>query len=67
MCCLWQGCGRDIKLEFFTCRFHWRKLPRYLKQELEALSAQRHSLEYIVLTQKIYAWIEEHKRTNDKI
>ena len=60
MNCHWQGCERTIRKDLFMCRTHWRKLPRYLKEEFEIIKwlPETHP-DYIIITQKIYAWIEE--------
>lgn len=62
--CHWPGCGKQVPPAAWGCRFHWFKIPMYLRRKLwDAFEPGQEitmspSKRYIAAAREIQEWIK---------
>jgi hypothetical protein len=67
--CHWPGCEEEVPPAMWGCKWHWRLLPRELRDEIwEAYRPgqekdMRPSARYIEVARKAQEWIDEYLKS----
>lgn len=55
--CNWSSCNQKIEDKMWGCKYHWFKLPAFLRNKILAVSNIE---EYIIINDEVQKWIKEH-------
>ena len=61
--CHWPGCKKQVPPAMWGCRYHWFRLPRYLRDKIWAAyrpgqeKDMRPSKEYLEVAEEVQEWI----------